>query len=62
MSSEISSERVVGVIAGDGRLYWVDEDGFNEARLMAPDTIENCYLQVTDKAQVASCIVMQRQR
>jgi hypothetical protein len=61
VTSEHSSERIVGVISQSGMVYWVDEDGYNHAQLLDDDTLEVCYLQVDKVVQVASCVDMKRQ-
>ena len=55
ISSEFSTEALVGVISQTGRIYWVDEDGFNEASLLDKDTLEACYVHITEASTLAAC-------
>lgn len=54
------TEKMVGVIRGDGKtFYWVDveDDGWVEGRILAPDKLETCYLETGEHA-IAACSIL----
>ncbi|MEM6464207.1 MAG: hypothetical protein AAF724_20060 [Pseudomonadota bacterium] len=62
VSSAIASEKIVGVVASDGRLLWVDEDGYIQGLLTDQNTMDICYLLVQPDVQLAACAILERQR
>ncbi len=60
-SSARSTESVIGVISQDGKIYFVDTDGYTFGTLLAPDRLESCYLQIASYGRVASCTVLTKQ-
>lgn len=61
VNSPSASERIVGVVTRDGRILWVDEDGYNEGVLIDDNRMEICYLLVQPLIQLASCVDMVRE-
>ncbi|MEM8590323.1 MAG: hypothetical protein AAGG65_19870 [Pseudomonadota bacterium] len=61
VNSPGASEGIVGVVTREGRILWVDEDGYNEAVLIDDDRMEVCYLLVQPLIQLASCVEMVRE-
>jgi hypothetical protein len=60
-SSARSTESVIGVISRDGKLYFVDINGYSFGTLLAPDRLEMCYLQTAPAGRVASCTELTKQ-
>src|SRR3954453_4522931 len=42
-SSERPAETVLGVVSRSGRIFMVDDDGYDFATLLAPNRLEMCY-------------------
>ena len=53
---------IVGVIKDDGEIWWSEPGGFVEGRLTDPDTIEGCYIRVSQFSQLAACEELKRQK
>lgn len=54
------TEKMVGVIRGDGKtFYWVDveDSGFVHGTVLAPNKLETCYLESGEHA-VAGCSIL----
>jgi hypothetical protein len=60
-SSPRSSEPLIAVIARNGTILAVDDDGFVNGSMLAPNRMEFCYLQVSSAARVASCLELTKQ-
>ncbi|MEO1224982.1 MAG: hypothetical protein AAFX92_12195 [Pseudomonadota bacterium] len=60
VNSPSASERIVGVVTSEGRILWVDEDGYNEGVMIDDDRMDICYLLVQPLIQLASCVEMVR--
>ncbi|MEM1154612.1 MAG: hypothetical protein AAGI44_10745 [Pseudomonadota bacterium] len=61
IASAMASEQIVGVMASDGRLLWVDEDGYVQGQLSDTNTMDICYLLVKPDVQLAACSTLQRE-
>lgn len=61
-SSARHSETVVAVIARSGRIFMVDDDGYNSGTLLTPDRMELCYLHWSATSRIASCTELTRQK
>jgi len=42
-SSERHTETVIGVVSRSGRIFMVDDDGYDVATLLGPNRLEMCY-------------------
>jgi len=60
-SSPRQTESVIGVISETGAIYFVDNDGYTFAHLLAPNRLESCYLQISATGRVASCTEFTKQ-
>jgi hypothetical protein len=60
-SSARGSEPLIAVIARNGTILAVDDDGFVNGSMLAPNRMEFCYLQLTPAARVASCLELTKQ-
>lgn len=61
--SEKAQERFIAVIGHDnGSLYFADEDGVLEGKIIDPDTIEMVYRHVTANDSVAAVGIWQRKK
>jgi hypothetical protein len=60
-SSERANETVIGVISRTGTIYMVDDDGYDEATLLAPSQMEICYRHLSSISRVASCTELSKQ-
>jgi hypothetical protein len=60
-SSPGSSEPLIAVIARNGTIFAVDEDGFASGSILAPNRIELCYQQLSAAVRVASCLELTKQ-
>jgi hypothetical protein len=58
--SKRASEAVVGVIRPDNTVYFADQDGYQVGNLLAPDEMEQVYLEAGLKSRVAGYIVYKR--
>ena len=58
VSSERSSDSLIGVISRNGSIYYEDAKGYGAATLLSPDRLEMCYLQIASSGRVASCTEM----
>jgi hypothetical protein len=48
-------------ISRDGKLYFVDINGYSFGTLLAPDRLAMCYLQTAPAERVASCTELTKQ-
>ena len=60
MSGE--TKPIVGVISTSGSIWWSEPGGFVEGQLTDPNTIEGCYVRVSQFSQLAACEVLKRQK
>ena len=60
-SSARFSKALIGVITRGGSVMYVDDDGYGNGALLAPDRLELCYLQIAPKGRVASCTELKKQ-
>ena len=60
-SSERHTETVIGVVSRSGRIFMVDDDGYDVATLLAPNRLEVCYLHLSAASRVASCTEFTKQ-
>jgi hypothetical protein len=60
-SSERHTETVIGVVSRSGRIFMVDDDGYDVATLLAPNRLEMCYLHLSAASRVASCTEFTKQ-
>lgn len=61
IASPDSTEGIVGAIAADGRtIHIADTDGYAQAVLLEPDTMDVCYVLSSTAVQVAACYPMTR--
>jgi len=60
-SSARFSKPLIGVISRSGSMLIVDDDGFGNGTLLAPDRLEFCYLQIAPPGRVASCTQLKKQ-
>jgi hypothetical protein len=60
-SSARGSEPLIAVIARNGTILAVDDDGFSNGSMLAPNRMELCYQQLTPAARVASCSELTKQ-
>jgi hypothetical protein len=58
--SKRASEPVVGVIRPDNTVYFADTDGYQVGTLVAPDELEQVYVEAGLKSRVAGYIVYKR--
>lgn len=60
-SSSRNSERILGVISSDNKtLYFVDEDGYLDGRLLGKDKMEVVYREVHPSTHVISICIYDR--
>ncbi len=57
-----STRPVVGVITKSNRLLWSEPGGFVEGHLADANTIEGCFLRVSEFSQLAACEALKRQQ
>jgi hypothetical protein len=63
ITSTYRVERVIGVIAADGKhVYMVSQDGFVDGIVSDKDTIDTCYRQLQPNAAAAACNTLRRRR
>jgi hypothetical protein len=63
ITSTYRVERVIGVIAADGKhVYMVSQDGFVDGILSAQNTIDTCFRQLQPDAAAAACNTIRRKR
>ena len=60
-SSERHTAAVIGVVSRSGRIFMVDDDGYDVATLLAPNRLEVCYLHLSAASRVASCTEFTKQ-
>jgi len=60
-SSPNSSEPLIAVIARNGTILAVDDDGYAHGSILAPNRIEMCYQHVSSAVRVASCVELTKQ-
>ncbi|MGD9924126.1 MAG: hypothetical protein AB7V13_22200 [Pseudorhodoplanes sp.] len=60
-SSPRHKETVIGVIARNGAIYVVDDDGYSVGTLLAPTRMEICYMKRAPDGRIASCTEMAKQ-
>lgn len=60
-SSERHTETVIGVVSRSGRIFMVDDDGYDVATLLGPNLLEMCYLHLSAASRVASCTEFTKQ-
>ena len=60
--SNRASEQLVGVVGLDKRVYFADEDGYQAGSLVAPNKLEQVYLEAGQQSRVAGYIVYKRVR
>ena len=56
-----STKPVVGVITKSNRILWSEPGGFVEGHLADANTIEGCFLRVSEFSQLAACEALKRQ-
>ena len=61
VSSQRSTETVIGVVSRSGTILMVDDDGYDIVTLVAPNRLEMCYLHLSAAARVASCTEFTKQ-
>ena len=57
-----ATKPVVGVITKSNRIMWSEPGGFVEGHLADANTIEGCFLRVSEFSQLAACEVLTRQQ
>ena len=57
-----ATKPVVGVITESNRILWSEPGGFVEGHLADANTIEGCFLRVSEFSQLAACEVLKRQQ
>jgi len=55
------SKTLIGVVMRNGTVLLVDDDGYGNGTLLAPDRLELCYLQRGRKGHIASCTELKKQ-
>ena len=60
-SSARHKETVIAVIARNGAIYLVDDDGYSFGTLLSPNRLELCYMKREPSGRVASCTEMTKQ-
>lgn len=55
-------EQLVGVVGPDKTVYFADEDGYQVGTLLAPNRLQQVYLEAGQQSQVAGYIVYKRVR
>ena len=61
VSSERSTDSLIGVISRNGSIYYDDAKGYGTATLLSPERLEMCYLQIASTGRVASCTEMTKE-
>jgi hypothetical protein len=61
LSSQYSSEKMVGIISRTGTIFMADDDGTDFATLLAPDRMELCHLHGSSETRLATCAELTRQ-
>lgn len=56
-----ATKPIVGVVLMSGRILWSEPGGFVEGHLSDANTIEGCFLRVSEFSQLAACEVLKRQ-
>ena len=56
-----ATKPIVGVVLMSGRILWSEPGGFVEGHLSDENTIEGCFLRVSEFSQLAACEVLKRQ-
>jgi hypothetical protein len=54
-------ETVIAVIAANGAIYMVDDDGYSVGNMITPTKLELCYMKQSPKGRVASCTEMTKE-
>lgn len=57
-----ATKPIVGVISISDTILWSEPGGFVEARLTDANTIDGCFLRVSEFSQLAACEVLKRQQ
>jgi hypothetical protein len=60
-SSVRGNDPVIAVISRTGAIYMVDDDGYTVGSMLAPNRMELCYMQLSPKSRIASCVEMTKQ-
>ena len=60
-SSAKHKETVIAVIARNGAIYMVDDDGYSVGTMLSPTKLELCYMKRAPDGRVASCTEMTKQ-
>ena len=60
-SSARGNESVIGVLARNGTIIVVDDDGYTIGTMLAPNRMEWCYMHQSPAVRVASCTELTKQ-
>jgi hypothetical protein len=60
-SSPRSSEKVLAVISRTGTIHMVDDEGYTNGTMLAPNRMELCYMHVSAASRIASCAELTKQ-
>jgi hypothetical protein len=60
-SSVRGNDPIIAVISRTGAIYMVDDDGYTVGSMLAPNRMELCYMHLSPKSRVASCVEMTKQ-
>ena len=61
-SSAAHSEAVVAVVSRGGTIFMADDDGHIAGTMLAPDSMELCYLHSSSAKRIASCTELTKQK
>ena len=60
-SSARGNDPIIAVISRNGSIFMVDDDGYTVGSMLAPNRMELCYMQLSPKSRIASCVEMVKQ-
>lgn len=60
-TSARTNDTVIAVIAQNGTIYMVDDDGFTTGTMLAPNRMELCFMALSPSMRIASCTVLTKQ-
>jgi len=61
-SSARSSEKIIAVISRSGTILVADDEGYGYGSVLGPNRMEFCYLHVSPKVRIASCVELTKQQ
>jgi hypothetical protein len=60
-ASATSTETVIGILARNGTIHMVDDDGYDSGTMLAANRMELCYRHLSAQARIVSCTELTKQ-